>query len=131
MLAIRFSRYGKRKYPTYRIIVSEKSKDTQGRALEYLGHYDPHTKAGDFKKDRILFWIGRGAKLSPTLNNLFLDKNIITGKKVKASKSKKKTEEAKAEAPKAEGPKPETKSEVKEALKEEPPKPEAKPEEKK
>jgi len=93
MLKIRLSRFGKKKRPTYRLIVSEHTKDTQDRALEYLGYYDPHTKVCEVKKDRILYWISKGAQPSPTLHNLFIDQNVIKAEKVKASKSKKKKEE--------------------------------------
>lgn len=93
MLSIRLARRGKKKQPHYRITVSEKSKDAFGDHLEIVGHYDPKSKICDVKKDRILYWISQGAKLSPTLNNLLLDQNVITGKKVRASKSRKKKEQ--------------------------------------
>jgi len=95
MLKIRLSRFGKKKKPTYRLIVSEHTKDTQSRALEYLGHYDPHTKVIEVKKDRILDWISKGAKPSPTVHNLLVDQNVIEAEKVVASKSKKKKKDEK------------------------------------
>lgn len=89
MLKIRFSRIGKKKKPTYRITVSEATKDTFGNFLEILGHYNPFTKIADIKKERVLYWLSKGAKVSPTVHNLLISQNIISGKKVKASKSKK------------------------------------------
>ena len=97
MLKIRLSRFGKKKKPTYRLVVSEHTKDTLGDALEYLGHYDPHTKVIEVKKDRILYWISKGAQPSPTVHNLLIDQNVIEGDKVKASKAKKKKKEEKNE----------------------------------
>ena len=44
MLKIRMSRFGKKKQPIYRIIVSESSKDPWGDYLENLGTYNPKTK---------------------------------------------------------------------------------------
>lgn len=90
MLVIRLSRVGRKNNPSYRIIVSEKTKDPFGRFLEILGFYDPKSKNCDLKKDRILFWISKGAQLSDTIHNLFVDKNIIQEKKIKASRGKKK-----------------------------------------
>ncbi len=93
MLKIRLARIGKRKKPTYRIIISESARDTYGRFLELLGHYNPFTKVCEVKKDRVLYWISQGAKLSPTIHNLFVDQNVITGAKVKAYRPKKKEKE--------------------------------------
>src|SRR3989338_9486679 len=89
MLKIRLARIGKRKKPTFRFIVTETSRDTYGKALEILGHYNQFSKVCDVQKDRILYWISRGAKLSPTVHNLFVDQNVIAGPKVKASSGKK------------------------------------------
>lgn len=93
MLAIRLSRIGKKKKPTYRLTVAEKAKDLQGRALEILGSYNPFTKELVVKKDRIEYWLGHGAQMSPTVNNLLIQKEIIKGEKAVASKSGKKAKE--------------------------------------
>jgi small subunit ribosomal protein S16 len=77
MLTIRFSRVGKRKKPFFRIIVSEKHKDTQGHYLELLGHYNPHTKEAVLKADRISHWLTLGAMTSDTVYNLLVKHKII------------------------------------------------------
>ena len=102
MLAIRLARVGKKKQPTYRLTVSEKSKDTFGDFLEIVGYYNPRSKVCEVKKDRILHWISKGAQPSSTVHNLLIDQNVIEGEKVKASKAKKKGkkgEEEKKESP--------------------------------
>lgn len=86
MLIIRLFRIGKKNKPMYRLIISEKSRDTRAPALETLGSYNPHSKELQAKGDRIKYWISKGAQMSPTVNNLLLDKAIIEGKKVTASK---------------------------------------------
>ncbi|MFA6215442.1 MAG: 30S ribosomal protein S16 [Patescibacteria group bacterium] len=92
MLKIRLARIGKKKQPTYRFIVSESGRDVYGKALEILGRYNPFTKVCEVKKDRILYWISKGAQPSPTVHNLLVDQNVITAPKVKASKAGKKAE---------------------------------------
>lgn len=92
MLTIRLSKVGKRKKPYYRLIISEKSKDLFGKALEILGFYDPYTKELKAKTERIKYWLSKGAQMSPTINNLLVEKAIIEGKKVKASKGGKSKE---------------------------------------
>lgn len=94
MLMIRLSRFGKTKQPTYRLIISEKTKDPWGDYLENLGTYNPRSNPPEikFKADRIKYWIGKGAQLSETVNNLLIDLKVIEGskrRKVSISKRRK------------------------------------------
>jgi len=86
MLAIRLQRIGKKKFATYRIIVSEKARDTQGDHLEQVGTYNPHAKENQFAPvvDRVKYWISKGAVPSETLHNLLVSAKIIEGKKKKS-----------------------------------------------
>lgn len=86
MLIIRLQRLGKKKQPTYRLIVSEKHKDTQAGSLEILGHYNPtvNPKIKEFKTERIKYWLQKGAQLSDTVHNLLLEAGIVEGKKKKS-----------------------------------------------
>ena len=92
MLIIRLRRQGKSKEASFQLIISEKTKDTQGDYLERLGFYNPRTKEARFKGEKIKYWLGKGAQVSPTVNNLLIEKKIIEGKKIKKSKSAKKKE---------------------------------------
>ena len=100
MLTIRLQRVGKKKYATYRLIISEKARDTQGKYLELLGSFNPHAKEGGLivKADRIKYWLGTGAQMSDTVHNLFIVNNLIVDKKKKKSVfiSKKRAEKIKA-----------------------------------
>ena len=89
MLTIRLSRIGKKKQPSYRLIISEKGRDPFGRALEILGSYNPFTKKLQAKADRINYWLSKGAGMSTSVNNLLVDKGIIKGEKIKVSRGKK------------------------------------------
>lgn len=102
MLMIRLARKGKPKQPTYRLIVSEKTKDTHGTFLEELGNYNPRTnpKTINLKVERIQYWLAKGAQSSPTIHNLLVDQKVIDAKKVKASKKGKPNAKAATEAPK-------------------------------
>ena len=97
MLMIRLSRVGKKKYPTYRLLIQEKSRDPWGKALEILGNYNPHTKDFACKADRIKYWLSVGAQMSATVNNLLIRKEVIEGKKMKAAKLNKKKKGAEEE----------------------------------
>lgn len=117
MLTIRLSRIGKKKKPMYRLIVSEKTKDPYGRALEILGSYNPFTKELIAKGERINHWLSNGSGISPTANNLLVENGIIKREKMVASKKgkEKKNEETKKEAT-AEEKKEEVAEEVKEEV---------------
>jgi len=86
MLAIRLRRIGKKSQPSYRLVVSEKTKTPNSKVLEFLGHYNPAVsgKPASLKKERILHWISFGAKPSATVHNLLLREGIIEGDKVKS-----------------------------------------------
>ncbi len=70
---IRLSRRGARKQPVYRIVVIEKDRARDGRSIEVVGLYNPRTNPAtvDLKKDRIEYWLGKGAQFSPTLARLY------------------------------------------------------------
>lgn len=52
------------------VIDSRKSRDT--RFIEQVGYYDPTKNPAvvSLKKDRIEYWVSKGAKLSPTVRSL-------------------------------------------------------------
>ncbi|PIR41230.1 MAG: 30S ribosomal protein S16 [Candidatus Yanofskybacteria bacterium CG10_big_fil_rev_8_21_14_0_10_46_23] len=84
MLKMRLQRTGRRGKAYFRLVVTEHTTRPGGRYLELLGSYDPHGKELRAKEDRIKYWAGKGAKFSPTLNNLLINKGVIQGEKVKS-----------------------------------------------
>ena len=87
MLAIRLTRKGKKNQPFFRLIVTDKRNSPKGgRPVEILGYVDPLTKKKSFEKERILYWLSKGAKPSDTVNNLLIQEKIIEGQKINVSK---------------------------------------------
>ena len=72
MLMIRLARIGARKQPYYRVVVIEKGRARNGRSLEIVGLYNPRTSPATFniKRDRIDYWVSKGAQLSDTVGRL-------------------------------------------------------------
>jgi small subunit ribosomal protein S16 len=72
VLMIRLSRRGAPKKPQYRIVVIEKDRARDGRSVEVVGTYNPRTNPAtvDLKRDRIDYWVGKGAQLSPRVGKL-------------------------------------------------------------
>ena len=79
MLMIRLARVGARKQPYYRIVVIEKERARNGRFHEVVGTYNPRSTPAtvDLKRDRLDYWLSKGAKLSETVGKLV--KNVPAG----------------------------------------------------
>lgn len=72
MVKIRLTRVGAKKKPVYRIQAIDERKSRDGRALEYLGTYDPHTDpvALNLETEAIEAWVAKGAQMSSTVASL-------------------------------------------------------------
>ena len=69
---IRLARFGAKKKPSYRVVVIEKDRARDGRAVEVLGYYSPVSKPATVKIDRARFdhWVKSGAQPSDTVTRL-------------------------------------------------------------
>jgi small subunit ribosomal protein S16 len=78
---IRLARRGARKQPHYRIVVIEKERARDGRALEVVGTYNPRTNPASVSmdRDRIEYWISKGAKASERVSKLLEKTPTSTG----------------------------------------------------
>ena len=88
MLNIRLQRTGKKGQAYFRIIVAEHTKKPKGSVLEILGHYDPHKKELKVEKERVEYWVSKGAQVSPTVNNLLVNHKIWDKPKMESWKPK-------------------------------------------
>ena len=72
MVAIRLSRTGAKKKPSYRVVVMDKRRARDSRSLEIVGHYNPRPDPIELvlKRDRIKYWLGVGAQPSDTVRRL-------------------------------------------------------------
>lgn len=72
MLMIRLARFGAKKKPSYRVVVMEKERARNSRAVEVVGHYNPVSSPPvvDLDHDRIEYWIKNGAQPSETVGRL-------------------------------------------------------------
>lgn len=78
MLTIRLSRFGKKKKPFYRVVVTESSRPRDGRFVEIVGTYDPLKKPAEVKlnAERIKYWMGHGAQPSDTVRSFIRRQKI-------------------------------------------------------
>lgn len=79
MVKIRLKRMGKRKQPYYRIVVTDSRRSRDGKYIESVGHYNPRNKNLIINKERVDYWLAKGAQTSNTADRLwkrYLSKNL-------------------------------------------------------
>ena len=71
-LKIRLRRMGRKKAPSYRIVVAESTMPRDGRFVASIGHYNPRTEPLTLQvdRDRALFWLDQGAIPTDTAKSL-------------------------------------------------------------
>lgn len=74
MVVIRLARGGAKKRPFFNMVVADSRNRRDGRFIERVGFYNPVAAGGEeslrVQLDRLSFWQGRGAQLSPTVARL-------------------------------------------------------------
>jgi small subunit ribosomal protein S16 len=107
LLKIRLSRTGKKKQPSFRVVVQEHTSPIKGRFVEALGFYRPaeDPKVFNVDVDRVKHWISVGAQPSDTVAVLLKKQGLegmdkfIEARNKKAKKKKAAPEETKQAAP--------------------------------
>jgi small subunit ribosomal protein S16 len=74
MVVIRLARGGAKKRPFFNIVATDSRNARDGRFIERVGYYNPVAAEGEQKfrvaTDRLSYWQGVGAQLSPTVARL-------------------------------------------------------------
>ena len=72
MVKIRLARFGRKKKPFYRIVVTDSRKRRDSGWIESIGYYNPLTdpKTIEIDMDRMNYWLGVGAKMSERVEKL-------------------------------------------------------------
>lgn len=98
MLIIRLQRTGRENLPTYRLVVADKARSVKGKFMEIIGHYLPARKPAVFevKKDRVEYWMQRGAAVSNTAARLLQKEGMKGMEKYIERYTKKKTKDEEA-----------------------------------
>jgi small subunit ribosomal protein S16 len=72
-------RFGTKRRPYYRIVVTDSRSPRDGRTLEEVGFYHPieiAEKQISVREDRIREWLGKGARPSDTVRKLLNNINF-------------------------------------------------------
>ena len=74
MVVIRLNRGGSKGRPFFNIVVADKRVRRDGRFIERIGFYNPMASGAEvglkITADRLAYWQGVGAQLSPTVARL-------------------------------------------------------------
>jgi small subunit ribosomal protein S16 len=76
--SMRLMRYGGKKSPFYRIVISDRRSSRDGRFIEQIGTYDPKKDPVEvrFKEEKAIQWLRKGAQPTPTVRQLLIRSGI-------------------------------------------------------
>lgn len=79
-VTIRLARFGVKKRPTYRIVVTDSRAPRDGRFIERIGTYDPNQDPAviRFENDKAIEWMSRGARPTRTVRQLMKKSGLLT-----------------------------------------------------
>jgi small subunit ribosomal protein S16 len=87
MVKIRLRRTGKKKKPSYRVVIADSRSPRDGAFIENIGHYNPLTEPPTIviDEEKALKWLRQGAQPTETVVRLLNTLGIM--EKFKALKS--------------------------------------------
>ena len=77
-VSMRLMRFGGRKTPFYRIVVSDRRSSRDGRFIEQVGTYDPMKDPAEirFKEEKAIQWLKKGALPTQTVRQLLVQSGL-------------------------------------------------------
>lgn len=91
MLVIRLRRTGKKKKPSFRVVVAEKTMPIYGRFVDIIGNVNLQVqpKVININKEKALEWMKKGAKPSGTVARLMVKTGILKEEDIEKKPDKK------------------------------------------
>ena len=79
MVKIRLRRTGKKKKPSYRVVIADVRSPRDGAFIEIIGHYDPLTEPPTIviDEEKALKWLKQGAQPTETVASLLSKLGIM------------------------------------------------------
>jgi len=76
---LRLRRTGRKKQPSYRIVVADSRSPRDGKFIEIVGQYAPRSgeQALNLKSDRVNYWLDNGAQPTDTVRSLLRKAGIL------------------------------------------------------
>jgi small subunit ribosomal protein S16 len=78
---IRLARFGKKKKPFYRVVVTNETSPRDGRFIEVLGTYDPCCDPVKISldKEKAVSWLKKGAQPTQAADQLLRKEGVFKG----------------------------------------------------
>ncbi len=82
---IRLTRKGKKKQPTYRVVVADGRSPRDGRYIEQIGRYDPRQEPSvvEIDNERAAYWMSVGAQPSDAVRKLLEISGALEARPIK------------------------------------------------
>lgn len=77
MLKLRLKRSGRKRQPSYRLVIMESTIRRDGRPVDEVGYYNPITKKSYFNEEKIVKWLRYGVQPTETVLQLLKKSNLI------------------------------------------------------
>jgi len=90
LLKIRLARVGKKKQPTYRVVIADSRSPRDGRYVEIVGTYNPRTEPTTFliDEEKVKGWLSKGAQPTTVLHKLLAKQGLMQAPTFPAPKPK-------------------------------------------
>jgi small subunit ribosomal protein S16 len=77
MLKLRLKRNGRKRQPSYRLVIMENTTRRDGRPVDEVGYYNPITKESYFNEQKIKKWLNFGVQPTETVLQLLKKNSLI------------------------------------------------------
>ena len=77
MLKLRLKKVGRKRQPSYRLVVMTSETRRDGRPVDEVGFYSPITKQSHFEVEKITKWLQNGAQPTETVASLLKKAEIL------------------------------------------------------
>jgi small subunit ribosomal protein S16 len=90
LLKIRLARVGKKKQPTYRVVVADARAPRDGKYVEIIGQYNPRTEPNTFviDEEKARAWMAKGAQPTDRMHKLLATVGLMEAPVFPAPKPK-------------------------------------------
>ena len=78
MLKLRLKRTGRKRSPSYRLVIMENSFRRDGKPIEEVGYYNSLTKNYKFDEEKIKKWLQYGVQPTKTVASLLKKADLIS-----------------------------------------------------
>ncbi len=77
--SMRLMRFGGKKSPYYRIVISDRHSSRDGKFIDQVGTYNPQKNPAEFqfKEEKAIQWLRKGAQPTPTVRQLLIRSGVL------------------------------------------------------